>query len=213
MKISIWEYSRDNNLSRVLLRAFSKINYEYFLSLRAIGTTPAKSYAPKSPAATLDIWQSRVFVLERGEKVEKTKYEKKKNGDTNMSRGSRGCKRFTRNYIFKMPVRTDFWSGADRGMVFQQSSRYANRGERAVIFAYAERYDQGSTLAWAYCLSGINICTCFLIRFPDRKCASFCPQNLHNISKICLNELIFTTLDSIHLKKEYLWEICTIIIQ
>lgn len=102
------------------------------------------------------IFDNRAYSCSKEGKTWKKQKKKKKTG-TRICRVSRGCKRFTRNYIFKMPVRTDFWSGADRGMVFQQSPRYANRGECAVIFAYAERYDQGSTLAWAYCLSGIDI--------------------------------------------------------
>lgn len=132
MKIfSIWEYSRDNNLSRVLLRTFSKINYEYFLSLRAIGTTPAKSYAPKSPAATLDIWQSRMFVLERGEKVEKTKYEKKKTG-TRICRVNRGDVKDLRGItyskcrygpIFDRAPIEEWFSSRVRGMQIEGSAR------------------------------------------------------------------------------------------
>lgn len=86
-------------------------------------------------------------------------------------------------------------------MVFQQSPRYANSGARAVIFAYAERYGQSSTLAWPYCLSGMNICTCFLIRFPDRKCASFA-RKIPRYFKICPNELIFTILDPLILPEK-----------
>lgn len=95
--------------SRALLPFILENKRQHFPSLRAIKTTPAKSYAPKSPAATLDIWQSGVFVLERGKSAGKTKNGKKKKRKkktgTRICRVSRGCKRFTRNYIFKMPGR------------------------------------------------------------------------------------------------------------
>lgn len=126
------------------------------------------------------------------------KKQKKKKTGTRICRVSRGCKRFTRNYIFKMPVRTDFWSGADRGMVFQQSPRYANRGECAVIFAYAERYDQGSTLAWAYCLSGIDI-RVSSSDFPIENAHRKIPQYF----KICGSTNWFLPHGSIHLKTEF----------
>lgn len=86
-------------------------------------------------------------------------------------------------------------------------------GERAVIFAYAERYDQGSTLARAYCLSGIDT---RMYVFPHQisrsKMCIVLPAKIPRCFKIYLNELIFdhSWFPSTTLKTEFLfWEMYT----
>lgn len=116
--------------SRALLPFILENKRQHFPSLRAIKTTPAKSYAPKSPAATLDIWQSGVFVLERGKSAGKTKNGKKKKEKKKRGHEYVACRGDVKDLrgITYSKCRADFWSGADRGMVFQRSPRYANRG-------------------------------------------------------------------------------------
>lgn len=85
-------------------------------------------------------------------------------------------------------------------------------GERAVIFAYAERYDQGSTLARAYCLSGIDT---RMYVFPHQisrsKMCIVLPTKIPRCFKIYLNELIFdhSWFPSTLWKQSFYFEKCT----